>query len=518
MGFFFRVLFFNGQLRVGRGCALLAGAGATSSIVYYSHSQEGEEGRAHLSVVGMGLSRLRKVVLEALQYYQPQCESGGGGGGEGVSGGVDHEAWKKHYKDHREILFDADAKVPYHKDSLDLVAVHLVHRHGARSVVKNQFTHILDGEWKCESNQSDSIEIITDPEKGGDVSIFGARYRRVVGGDELPGTCYAGQLTNVGKLQLVELGKRLRRVYVDELKFLDEIYLKNEVRVRSTDVERAVSSCEHLMLGLYGTKYRPWNRDGIVDIFILPARSENMYPRGNCKRLVQLKRMMRKGQEFQQVVDDFGPLKKKIANALGCAPEILPSIHGLYDEFVARQANNVTLPAGITADIMNELEEFTIRYFFGRALSNEEVVRLGIGNFVCDYVGGIEKSFRGEMKEKLAVYSGHDTTIALLLIALGGFDGEWPHYGCSLVAEVFKAKSNRNESAKQRKSKAATGSSAEGYVRMLYNNKPVSLTGCKDKELEGGFCPMERFMEIARKTIPTDFDAECEVVEDREKE
>ena len=45
---------------------------------------------------------------------------------------------------------------------------------------------------------------------------------------------------------------------------------------------------------------------------------------------------------------------------------------------------------------------------------------------------------------------------------------------------------------------------------MLYNNKPISLEGCKEFEREGGFCPVEKFLEIAHNSIPKNFEAECQ--------
>ena len=57
-------------------------------------------------------------------------------------GGLD-KAWKERYVDHRHILFDENRDNVY-PDDLSLVSLHMVHRHGARTVVKNRFSHILE--------------------------------------------------------------------------------------------------------------------------------------------------------------------------------------------------------------------------------------------------------------------------------------------------------------------------------------------------------------------------------------
>uniref|UniRef100_A0A3P9NM32 Lysosomal acid phosphatase n=1 Tax=Poecilia reticulata TaxID=8081 RepID=A0A3P9NM32_POERE len=60
-----------------------------------------------------------------------------------------------------------------------------------------------------------------------------------------------GQLSQVGMRQQYELGQYLRTRYKD---FLNESYIRHEILVRSTDVDRTLMSAEANLAGLYPPK------------------------------------------------------------------------------------------------------------------------------------------------------------------------------------------------------------------------------------------------------------------------
>ena len=60
-----------------------------------------------------------------------------------------------------------------------------------------------------------------------------------------------GQLTSVGMRQHYNLGKELRSIYIDKLKFLSPNYSAKELFVRSTFVNRTVVSAISQLSGFY---------------------------------------------------------------------------------------------------------------------------------------------------------------------------------------------------------------------------------------------------------------------------
>lgn len=78
-----------------------------------------------------------------------------------------------------------------------------------------------------------------------------------------------------------------------------------------------------------------------------------------------------------------------------------------------------------------------------RLVSDVELNSLAIGGFVkdvlavfADTVAG--KSVPGISGPKMAVFSGHDSTLFPLLTALGAFDGSWPPYASRVQIELLR--------------------------------------------------------------------------------
>ena len=55
----------------------------------------------------------------------------------------------------------------------------------------------------------------------------------------------------MGEKQLFDLGCRLRKKYVDELKFLSPTYNPTEISTRSSNIKRCILSAKSLLAGLY---------------------------------------------------------------------------------------------------------------------------------------------------------------------------------------------------------------------------------------------------------------------------
>ncbi|KAL3426001.1 acid phosphatase [Phlyctema vagabunda] len=177
--------------------------------------------------------------------------------------------------------------------------------------------------------------------------------------------------------------------------------------------------------------------------------------------------------------------------------------------------------------------------------------------------GSIGSGRGGEKSIKLGLSGCHDTTLAAVLASLGAFDGErWPPYTSHIALELFK-KNKTPMTASPRGSPSSapalpvtgesttrkswfgnlfgSSTSTEGakklplgiarqkyeelkdteksklndyYVRIRYNDKVMSVPGCKPagKHLDGdeSFCTLEAFKTIVDKYTPSHWKQGCQ--------
>ena len=82
-----------------------------------------------------------------------------------------------------------------------------------------------------------------------------------------------------------------------------------------------------------------------------------------------------------------------------------------------------------------------------------------------------------------ALWATHDTTILVMLVALGLWDGQWPPYTDTLVLEVYK---ELKQQGSQRGGRA--------FVRLLHGSTVLHLPWCKVHETIPGLCSVESFL------------------------
>ena len=174
-----------------------------------------------------------------------------------------------------------------------------------------------------------------------------------------------------------------------------------------------------------------------------------------------------------------------------------------------------------------------------------------------DKKGRLSERRGGETGLMLGLSGCHDTTLAALLTSLGAFDGQkWPPYTSHVAIELFReslpgntpnqsATDDQSESQYQRprgtswlpwltggakaKEAASEGSarkriaelseaqrrSLKGfYVRVRYNDEPVTVPGCQPEGKHWGndetFCTLEAFKSVVDKFTPRSWKAECQ--------
>lgn len=371
---------------------------------------------------------------------------------------------------------------------------------------------------------------------------------------ELDDICDFGMLTDRGRETTFELGKRLRRLYVDQLGFLPPSIQSSEfMYLRATPVPRALESLQQTFHGLYP----PHTRDAAFPPPTILSRSpadETLFPNdGMCHRFAVLSRAFaQRAADRWNDTEDMAYVTKKLGKWMPedsprVAVDSHPRLSGIMDTINATAAHGpeTRLPSEFyDPKIKKIIEKVGVDEWYTGYKESREYRMLGIGGLLGDVVsrmvGSVEQS-TADGQYELAPKSGpqqnqpvrfglsgcHDTTLAGALSSLGAFNSdEWPPFTSHIAIELFR---HADHAAPTTQSLAATsrswfssllsGGSRAGvpppgisrkrtedlsdaekrklqgyYVRLRYNDNPVTIPGCKaaGNHLEGdeSFCTL----------------------------
>ena len=418
------------------------------------------------------------------------------------------------------LLHKSDERIKeLYPNNLELQQVVLVHRHGARTPVHKDLSNILyQGLWhQCSMkpmleafqqlqnvNEAHSMEHPAHERPPTFNRIaFAADLvdswtsKQVNGVPSTGKECFYGQLTDGGKRMMQKLGTRLRDLYVDKLHVLPAVLQDSKLYLRSTDYSRTIESLQYLLHGLYPSQFR----DGYgLKIHVFPDKNETMFPHNACASLAVQTKQFREAfrtsnaQRLSQTLSQF-PLLDKALDSL----PMMNRIFRIYDLLKCMHGNEIELPKGYNKSHIDLLEQVVVDQWARVYDSGEEVSRKAIGRFVAEMAAPIQDAVAGKPDApKLAVFSGHDSTIVPLLCAFKAFDGSYPDFASIVSFELFKSKSFFDRSF---------------YVRMSYNGEPVAIPACQapDSHLKGDktICSIDAFMKEVNRIVPQNYEADC---------
>ena len=315
-------------------------------------------------------------------------------------------------------------------------------------------------------------------------------------GGEVDGVCQLGELTDLGRESTYNLGTRLRKLYVDQLKFMPRLMSNADlIYLRATPMPRALESVQQSFWGMYPLTARTASFPPPTIVTRTPA-DETLFPNdSNCRRFAQLSRAFaQRTADRHNDSADMAYLTSKIGRWMpDSSPNVAidshPRLSGVMDTI------NSTLAHGPETRLPKEfydknmaaiIDKFAVEEWFSGYEESREYRTLGIGALAGDIVermiskvegaglsiyeiggenGRLGRGRGGEKGILFAMSGCHDTTLAALLTALGAFQGEkWPPYTSHIAVELFRKRSETRNLTDSSTPKSATELQAENPV------------------------------------------------------
>ncbi|XP_076015341.1 lysophosphatidic acid phosphatase type 6 [Genypterus blacodes] len=357
---------------------------------------------------------------------------------------------------------DTDPNSPY-----ELKQVQVLFRHGARTPLKS-IPDVMEAQWVpdlLEPPAHTHINYVVTDLHGGPrpPAPVEDSYRK----NTLTGGTFPGQLTTVGMQQLYELGKRLRKRYIQDSAFLSSSFSPAEVYVRSTNIVRTIESAKCLVAGLFQQK-----QEEIVPILTTEAEAEILYPNYHGCKLLKVFGGHRWAKS--STLPDIAADLHSIQDALGIAAHQHVDFILIRDDMVARETHGLPCPP-VLDTWKNTVEQRAVdMMYYIYEPKNSENLQLCVGPLLHTLLGNMEENIQATSSEpnrKMFLYSAHDTTIIPILMAMGIFDMRWPPYAADITLELHQHRQTK-----------------EAFVKVSYIGKDQLLPRCS-----GVYCPLQEF-------------------------
>ncbi|GMS97422.1 hypothetical protein PENTCL1PPCAC_19597, partial [Pristionchus entomophagus] len=292
------------------------------------------------------------------------------------------------------------------------------------------------------------------------------------------------QLTNKGIKQTYDLGKFLRERYVKESKHINEVFNKDEVLVISSDSERALTSAQSVLTGLFPPKHEmEWKDD--FDWQPVPIHSTGvdrddplLKPTSiDCPSYETLMDQERAPLFYslnESNYDLFQQLSKNTGMQITSA-----NVDNLYD--ITREIDHgMKQPKWVTKDLIEKIKEFK-RAVRTNEFDTQPKARFRGGYLLGDWLRRINAvANESEEAMKTILYSSHDGTLSALLGTMGVSNNQLVPYAAAIMAELHRE-------------------NGQDFVQMGYRNETSSKHGTPYQLTLPGCafsCPLSTFNTI----------------------
>ncbi|KAJ8721048.1 hypothetical protein PYW08_006513 [Mythimna loreyi] len=255
-------------------------------------------------------------------------------------------------------------------------------------------------------------------------------------------------LTNVGKRRAYQIGKYYRQRYgYQGHKLISNLYLRDEISIRSTDKERTKMTIQVAMAACYPPEPEQQWDEGLgklwqpVPYTAVPLSEDYLRYYSNCQRFKTLMAEAKRdslNEEFAPFLDLIPLLKNKTGVDFAENPLMFEALYDLYRSTISL---GLDIPewAKPLLPRLSEAGRLAYRLYF----RNNEMKKLGGGILLNTFVQAGNDLIAGkQVSQRLRLISGHDFNIgALMDVASVQNDQTIPEYGSVFALELYRYRS-----------------------------------------------------------------------------
>jgi hypothetical protein len=317
-----------------------------------------------------------------------------------------------------------------------------------------------------------------------------------------------GELTSRGMHQHFNLGRMMRKWYGKKLS-LSPVFRPEEIRARSTDMDRTLQSALSDLAGLYFVEDADakWVNDELpwvpVPVHTIPFGGDYLLADTKCDQANIANHEVLSQPEVAAIEEENAPFYQQLAKWTGVAKLDLLKTFFLQDGLWCEGVHGLSRPDWATEDVLDKLFNQIRHRAWQVMFGSPKEAKLRAGVFTHEVVENFKavakakdgNAFPVDGGNKFRLYSDHDSGVASYLSNYRVFNGLQPPYAAAVLIEL-----HQNEDS------TTYDDTYEGwFVRMRYFNysinsldddipEPTLLTlpGCDVED-----CPLSKFIEIS---------------------
>ncbi|KAI6215208.1 hypothetical protein M3Y94_00358200 [Aphelenchoides besseyi] len=308
-----------------------------------------------------------------------------------------------------------------------------------------------------------------------------------------------GEITRKGLQQQYALGQLIRARYDG---FLSKHYSPFEVYIRSSDFNRTLTSAQANLAGMFppdkneqfveGLNWRP------IPVHTMPKHEDKeLYDKAACPHADSEEDIVYNSDEIRKVEDDSRELLTFLGSKSGYTnntPMRLREMWKLFDPLWAEfcHSEDHRLPSWVNETIRKqifELYHFSSSHLYGSPL----LKRLRAGPLFGEIINRIKSYSIGRVdpREKLYVYSAHDTAIAAVLAGFDVTPTLFPEYATAVFVELHNT--------------------TDGYIVQVFYKNDTNSNDIYELELPqcSSPCTVDELIHVSLDVLPTNWSEEC---------